>query len=532
MDVREAASAAHIYGKPLVACESFTSFVPGWNDSPSSLKWLGDHFMAMGVNRFVIHTSVHQPFADRAPGFTLGPFGQHYSRHNTWAEPSSAWISYLTRASYLLQQGLFVGDIAYFYGEGAPATVYQGPQTIPAPSPPEGYAYDYVNTEVLLTRMSVKEGRLTLPDGMSYRVLVLLDHVDRLTPPVLLKLRDLVAAGATVVGPKPLGSPSLVGYPASDEEIRALANEVWGACDGRTITEHAYGKGKVHCGRPLAEVLTALGTPPDVEYTQPSFDTTLDWIHRRLPDIDVYFVANQKDRAEDLSVRFRVAGRAAELWHPETGETSPAAYSIADGRTTVPLTLGPYESVFVVFREKTSAPSRVLPRPVSTKVATVEGPWDLSFPSDRGAPPRVRLDRLVSWTTHSEAGVRYFSGTATYTKDVEAAKDWFRPGARLVLDLGRVKEIAEVKVNGRPAGIAWRAPFQVDVTGSLKAGANRIEIQVTNLWVNRLVGDEQPKAEKRYTFSTFKPYTKDSPLVESGLLGPVTLQAVTTQSGR
>jgi hypothetical protein len=324
-----------------------------------------------------------------------------------------------------------------------------------------------------------------------------------------------------------------VGYPASDEEIRALANEVWGACDGRTLTEHAYGKGKVHCGRPLEEVLAAtLGTPPDVEYTRPGFDTTLDWIHRRLGDTDIYFVANQKDRIEEVNVRFRVAGRAAELWHPETGEIAPAAYSIEEGRTTIPLRLGPHESIFVVFREAAASPSRVVPRPVSTKVATVEGPWDLSFPPGNGAPPEVLLERLVSWSTHLDAGVRYFSGTATYTKDVEASKDWFRPGARLVLGLGRVKEIAEVKVNGRPAGIAWRAPFQVDVTGSLKPGPNRIEVQVTNLWVNRLVGDEQPEAEKRYTFSTFKPYTKDSPLVESGLLGPVTLAAVTTQPSR
>ena len=529
MDVREAASAAHIYGKPLVATESFTSFVPGWNDPPSALKWLGDHFMAMGVNRFVIHTSVHQPFKDRRPGLTLGPFGQHYTRNNTWAEQSKPWISLLTRSSYLLQQGLFVGDLAYYYGEGAPASVYAGTSTTPAPAPPPGYAYDYMNTEVLLTRISVKEGRLLLPDGMSYRVLVLPDSVDRLTPPVLRKLRDLVAAGATVVGPKPLGSPSLVGYPASDEEIRALANEVWGACDGRTITEHAYGKGKIYCGQSLHEVLAALGTPPDVEYTRPSFDTTLDFLHRRLGETDIYFVANQKDRAEDVSVRFRVAGRAAELWHPETGEIGSGAFSIEDGRTTVPLSLGPYESVFVVFREVATTPSRVLPRPVSTRVATVEGAWDLDFPSDQGAPPKLRLDRLSSWTTNPEAGVRYFSGTATYTKQIEAARDWFRPGARLVLDLGQVKEIAEVSVNGRPAGIAWRAPFQVDVTGALKAGPNHIEIKVTNLWVNRLVGDEQPAAEKRYTFSTFKPYTKDSPLAESGLLGPVTLSAVTTQ---
>ena len=527
MDVHEAASAAHIYGKPLVAAESFTSLLPGSNDPPSALKWLGDHFMAMGVNRFVIHTSVHQPFVDRKPGFALGSFGQHYSRNNTWAEQSRAWISYLTRSSYMLQQGLFVGDLAYYYGEGVPATVYKGPQTIPAPAPPEGYAYDYLNTEVLLTRMSFEDGRLTLPDGMSYRVLVLPDTVDRLTPAVLRKLRDLVAAGATVVGPKPKGSLGLVGYPGSDDEIRALANEVWGAIDGRTVTKHAHGKGKVYRGRPLSEVLSALETPPDLEYTRPGFDTTVDWIHRRVGDTEIYFVANQKDRAEALEVRFRVDGKAAELWHPETGEIGPAAYSIEDGRTTVPLSLGPHESVFVVFRETTTAPSRILPRPTRTEIATLDGPWDVTFPEDQGAPPKVRLDRLTSWATHPDDGVKYFSGTAAYTKDIEAPREWFQAGAKLVLDLGRVKEIAEVSVNGQPLGILWRPPFRVDVTGALKPGKHYIEIEITNLWVNRLIGDEQPSVEKRYTFSTFKPYTKDSPLLESGLLGPVTLSTVT-----
>jgi len=364
---------------------------------------------------------------------------------------------------------------------------------------------------------------------MSYRLLVLPDGLDRLTPPVLGKIRDLVAAGATVVGPKPLGSPSLVGYPASDEEVRALANEVWGACDGRTVTEHAHRKGKVHWGRSLAEVLAELGTPPDVEYTRPGFDTTVDWIHRRVGDTDLYFVANQMERAEDLEVRFRVDGKAPELWHPETGEIGPAAYSIDDGRTTVPLSLGPHESVFVVFREAASATSLVLPRPTSTEIATLEGPWDVRFPEDQGAPPKIRLDRLVSWTTHADEGVKYFSGTATYTKDVEAPPEWFRPGAKLVLDMGEVKEIAEVSVNGQPLGIAWRPPFRVDATGALKPGKNHVEIEVTNLWVNRLVGDEQPAAKERFTFSTFRPYTKDSPLLESGLLGPVTVSRVTAR---
>jgi hypothetical protein len=526
-DVREAASAAHVYGKPLVAAESFTSFVPGWNDAPSRLKWLGDYFMSLGVNRFVIHTSVHQPFLDRRPGMTLGPFGQHYTRHNTWAEQSRGWVSHLTRSSYMLQQGLFVGDLAYYYGEGAPASVYVGDKTTPSPEPPPGYAYDYINTEALLTRVSVKDGRLVLPDGMSYRVLVLPDGLDRLTPAVARKLAELVKGGATVVGPKPLGSPSLAGFPASDDEVRSLGNEVWGDCNGRTVTEHPYGQGRVYCGRPLAEVLAAAKTPPDVEYSRPRVDTTLAWIHRQLGDTHVYFVANQQDRPEEVEVRFRVDGKAPELWHPETGEIGPAAYAIANGRTTVPLRLGPHDAVFVVFRQAAASPARTRPRAASTELATVRGPWTVSFPPDRGAPAKVTLGELASWNSNADEGVKYFSGTATYTRTLEAPPAWFRPGTKVLLDLGAVREVAEVSVNGQPAVLLWRPPFRADVTGALRPGTNQVEIKVTNLWANRMIGDQLLPEDKRYTFSMFMPYKKDSPLLESGLLGPVTVWSVT-----
>jgi hypothetical protein len=209
--------------------------------------------------------------------------------------------------------------------------------------------------------MSVKDGRLVLPDGIRYRLLVLPNGLDQLTPPVMRKLRDFVAAGATVVGPEPTGSPSLVGQPAADDEVRSLGNEVWGDCDGRTIDEHAYGKGKVYWGKPLREVLAALATPPDFEHTRPAIDATLVYIHRRLGDTEFYFVANQKDRAEDVDVRLRVDGKAAEIWHPETGEIGATGYRIEAGRTTVPLSLGPHEAVFVVFRQAATSPSRVLP---------------------------------------------------------------------------------------------------------------------------------------------------------------------------
>jgi hypothetical protein len=457
------------------------------------------------------------------PGITLGPFGQHYTRNITWAEQAVAWNTYLARCSFLLQQGLFVGDLAYYYGEGAPISAPFWKKL--RPEPPAGYNYDYVNTDVLLNRLSVKDGRLTLPDGMSYRALVLPEDVDRLTLPVLRKIRDLVAAGAVVVAPKPRRPPSLTGYPASDDEARAIANEVWGAVDGKTITRHEHGKGKVYWGPSVEEVLAGEKVAPDFQHNRPQIDTSLVWIHRRAGDADIYFVGNQQPRAEDVAASFRVEGREAELWHPDTGAVEPSSYAIESGRTTVPLHLDPHGSVFVVFRRAAASPTRTLPRPTATPLITLAGPWTVTFPPDWGAPAQVALNALSSWTASTDPGVKYFSGTATYTKQIQAPAAWLRPGAKVILDLGRVKEIAEVSVNGKALGILWKPPFQADVTGALKAGPNRVEIKVTNLWPNRMIGDLQPGAAKRYTFTDIKPYTKDSPLLESGLLGPVILYA-------
>jgi hypothetical protein len=536
-DVREAASGAHIYGKGLVAVEAFTTGPPmsGWQP-PSYLKRFADYYFAQGMNRIVFHTSDHQPFVDgkHKPGITLAVFGQHYTRNNTWAEPAVAWNTYLARCSYLLQQGLFVGDLAYYYGEGAPATIPFWKTVRPAP--PDGYNYDYVDTEVLLTRTSVKDGRLVLPDGTSYRVLVLPADVDRLTPPVLRRIRDLVAEGATVVAPRPAGSPSQAGQPGADEEVRAIAGAVWGGIDGRSVTEHDYGRGKAYWGIPLEDVLAAQETPPDFQYSRPRIDTSLVWIHRRLPDAEIYFVASQQGRPESVLASFRVRDREPELWHPVTGSIDPAEYSIADGMTTVPLHLDPYGSVFVVFRRPAGAPSRTLTPPTSTALSTIDGSWTVTFPPDWGAPSRITLPALRSWTESSEAGVKYFSGTAAYTKDIDVQAAWLRPGSRLVLDLGDVRELAEVSVNERPVRILWTPPFRVDVTDALRPGRNRLEIKITNLWTNRMIGDQELPPESRFTFSTFDPYDKSTPvgrrsgpneLLPSGLLGPVTLSSVT-----
>jgi hypothetical protein len=520
-DLWEAASAAHIYGKKFVAAESFTTNVeaPVWA-SPYYLKPLGDRAMSYGINRFVIHANSQQPFVDdrHEPGMTLSTTGQNYTRNNTWAEQSVAFNDYLSRASYLLQQGEFVGDLAYFYGEGVPATIFFWKPLNPAL--PNGYSADWMNADVILHRLSVQDGRFVLPDGMSYKVLVVPDYVTQLTLPVLRKLRDLVAAGGIVVSPKPSGSPSLADE-GKDVEYRSIVVQLWGIMDGASGNEHSVGKGKVYWGKPLEEVLAAQKTPPDFEHNKPTFDTDIVWIHRRDGDRDIYFVANQKDRAEDVEASFRVEGKEAELWHADTGATEPSSYRMEAGRTIVPLHFDPCGSVFVVLEHATKERSRTLPFAVPNELATVEGPWEISFPPKWGAPPEASIDPLVSWTDIPNDGIKYFSGTATYQKELDIPQAWLKSDAKIILDLGSVKDIAQVSVNGKPVGgILWKPPYRADVTSALVPGVNQLEIKVTNLWPNRLIGDTQPNA-KPYAWVDYRPFKPSTPLLDSGLLGPV-----------
>ncbi|HET6169288.1 MAG TPA: glycosyl hydrolase, partial [Terracidiphilus sp.] len=316
---------------------------------------------------------------------------------------------------------------------------------------------------------------------------------------VMRKIHELVAAGATVVGQRPLRSPSLLDYPNADKEVQTLATDVWGDTDGVTKTEHSYGKGMLVWGLPLDEVLAKMNVHRDFDASQ-LLEHNIAWIHRHVGDTDLYFIANQKDSPEDITARFRVSGKAAEIWHPDTGAIEQAAYTIADGRTTVPLHLAERESVFVVFRHATAEPSRVLKQPVSKTVLTLHGPWTLSFEPNLGAPAKIQLKQLESWTDSTEEGVKYFSGTASYTKTIEAPQSWFHSvhsGSKMVLDLGAVKDLAEVSVNGKVLGILWKPPYRIDITGAFKPGANQIEIRVTNEWTNRQIGDRLLPVDKR-----------------------------------
>jgi hypothetical protein len=382
----------------------------------------------------------------------------------------------------MLQQGTFVADILYYYGEDSNITALFGNAP---PDLPPGYNFDYASSDVVLNRLAVTAGRLTTTTGMSYRVLALDPNSQHMPLAVLRKIRDIVDAGAVVAGPKPVDSPSL-----SDDqaEFKAIADRLWGASTG----ERVVGKGKVYAGQTAAQALAALQVLPDFEYSKPQRDTFLLFVHRALADADIYWVNNRQARVEHAEATFRVTGRTPELWHADTGQIEPVSYRVASARTIVPLRMDPNDAVFVVFRKAAAALSRTLAAPAETELGRVEGPWEVTFQPDRGAPARITLDKLSSWSASADSGVKYFSGTGTYTRAIQAPADWFQAGARLWLDLGDVKNIAEVSLNGKSLGIVWKTPFRVDVTAALKPAANTLEVKVTNLWVNRLIGDQQP----------------------------------------
>ncbi|HLG89578.1 MAG TPA: glycosyl hydrolase [Alphaproteobacteria bacterium] len=508
-DIRESASVAHIYGQNLVAAESMTSNGPAWGWSPETLKPIVDQEFAMGVNRVIIHTSVHQPLVDKAPGLALGPFGQWFTRNETWAEEAKPWIDYIARSDFLLQQGRFVADVLYFYGEGSNITAIFGDH---APPIPAGYNFDYVNADALIHELSVKDGKVVTRSGMSYRVIALDPRTAHMSVALLRALRDLVRGGAVVVGDKPTDTPSLADDSA---EFRRLADEVWGNGDGL----HAFGRGRAIGRTSIADALKALNVAPDFEPSKP--DAGLSFVHRAVEDGDIYYVDNRTDVPESLTAAFRVTGKEAELWHADTGAAEPASYKVEGDRTGVPLTLGPHETVFVVFRKPTTLAERRLPAASETTLAEIEGPWTVSFDKGPCAPKPATFDRLVSWSDSADAQTKYFSGTATYRKTLNVPREWLK-GDRVLLDLGSVKNLASVSVNGKSIGMAWKAPFRLDATTVLRPGDNALSVQVTDLWVNRLIGDQQPAPKEKCAYADPQfAYRADSPLVPAGLLGLV-----------
>jgi hypothetical protein len=768
--VKLAGSIGHVFGKPVIGCESFTGdeVFAKWQNYPYQMKGQGDLMYTQGLNQYIFHRNAMQPHPTALPGMTMGPWGWECDRTNTIHDGLAGWLEYAARSQNLLRQGTLVADLIYYIGVEVPVDTPVYPEQL-KPTPPEGYYYDVANEEAILTRMKAQNGAIVLPDGLSYRVLILPED-KRLNLEVLRKLRDVVKEGVALVGPKPEANPGLSGYPASDAELRQIADEVWGDLNGATVTERSYGKGRVFWGLPLATVLDKLGIKPDCITTSRSGDAPINFIHRRTEDAEIYFVANRRRRAEGIVCTFRVKDKQPELWNPETGDISTLnIYDKSEAGIRVPLQLNPAQSVFVVFRSPATtrhfhsiakdnkpiaatdpfpafqpgrqrdvtndftisvwikpdldlhlpakgdrrheAPARSLvisppegdtvygaghvscglaagrngvavlerdhsswhtvistPMPISgwvhvallyktgapsvyvdgklagqadgsgaivhpgvgdarerdgaeyfdgdmsdpelfkealteeriralaagpspgpieppevewaggtssgllfwqdgsytlqgaagkstlkisgiDKPMEVAGPWQVSFPPGFGAPPEVTLPELISLHRHSDPGVKYFSGTATYTKQVRLSPGAASGDRRLYLDLGWVHVLAQVRLNGKDLGLLWKPPYRVDITSAARHGENKLEVLVTNQWVNRLIGDEQLPPENQYahdgaikvipdwylqgqpkppgariTFATWKHYTKDSPLLVSGLVGPVRLR--------
>ncbi|MCE7796344.1 glycoside hydrolase [Sphingobium sufflavum] len=511
-DIKGAASVAHIYGQNLVAAESLTSSLSYWRHAPGNLKPVIDLEFVNGVNRPVIHTSVHQPVDDKVPGLSLFMFGQYFNRHESWAEMAKPWVDYISRNSLMLQQGRNVADVAYFYGEEAPLTGLYGDKLVP--DAPKTSAYDFINADALSDAISNEGAELVAKGGARYRLLYLGGSSHRMTLATLRRIAALVEGGATVVGKAPEGNPGLAGDAA---DYAALVKRLWSGA-----AETVVGKGRVIASNDVEAALRSIGIAPDFRFTGGQADSEIPFLHRKLADGDSYFLVNRKERAETVEARFRVTGKAPELWHAETGTSEPVSYRIENGETIVSLTLAAEQSVHVVFRKAAKAEALAIKALVPVERGRIESAWTVHFQPGRSAPTiPVTMATLAPLNGNKDPAIKYFSGVATYANSFATPAGW-KAGQPLWIDLGAVHELAEVWVNGKSAGTVWHAPYRIDIGAVAKAGQNKIEVKVANLWVNRLIGDAQPGA-KPVTWTALASYRKDAPLVPSGLVGPVTL---------
>ena len=538
--VKQPASAAHTYGRKLVLAEGFTTIGPHWQEALwDNLKPSFDKACTEGLNLLVWHAFVCSPEEEGLPGIQYFA-GTHLNPNVTWWEKSKPFFDYINRCQFMLQQGLFVADVACYYGAHVP-NFAQLKSSDPLKLLP-GYDYDVVTSEVLVEGMSVQDGRLVLPDGMNYRVLALRD-LSAVSLPVLRKLKEFLAAGATVVGARPGKLTTLTGYPQCDQEFAQLVNALWPPAQSEIQNlKSEIPKGRVIADRTAREVLLAKGVKPDFELPAnlaPDVATNVDYLHRRDGHADIYFVANRSTNAITLDCTFRVVGKAPELWNAVSGERRLArAYEEKDGRTVVPLDFAPCGSWFVLFREPAAQHPRTLPdnRPKAEPLAELSGPWTAHFPigwsadvpSDRemlsSGTRSVVFDRLTSWTERPEPGIKFYSGAATYenTFDLPPSAIANRQSP-ILLDLGAVRELAEVRVNGQSCGIVWAPPFRVNITRALKPGTNTLAVDVVNFWPNRIIGDATLPEAQRRTQTNIRKLTKDTALMPSGLFGPVRL---------
>ena len=574
--VKEAASAAHIYGRPLAAAEGMTSIGNQWNESLGmNLKPSFDQALTEGMNRLVWHEFTSSPPELGLPGQEYFA-GTHLNPNVTWWRDAGQFTLYLNRAQFLLQQGLPVADVLYYYGDNVPNFV-RLKRDDPARVLP-GFDYDVTSTDGLLHHLSVTSGILRTAAGIRYRALAL--PRSHILPLAALEVaQHYVEAGGILIGTRPLRSQGVV-TESEASKFSQIVNALWTSCEKSADQHVTVGKGQLFCTDSSRDALKTNHLSPDFEV--PAYQTSsLDYIHRRSADTDIYFIRNTQPKALQTTVTLRVDGKQPEIFDAVTGEIHETLLftETSDHRTSVSLALEPYGSVFLLFRypaaknyvtsiardstllysgehpDRMSSPfslalendggmpvlhtqdagsyevtfsngqiSRVnVERASDIPISKV---WSLAFPPNWGAPSQLQLDGLQSWTESTDAGVRYFSGTATYRTTVNLPNSQLAARNSLWLDLGEVHEVAAVRINGKPAAILWKTPYCFRADPLLHAGVNAIEVEVTNLWPNRLIGDAQSPNGKHYTWTNIRKYTKDSPLLPSGLLGPVVLRTV------
>ena len=546
---KEAASAAHIYGKQVVAAEALTGW-NHWQHGPADYKQLIDIAFCEGLNQIVFHTFAHNPEMAGKPGFAYHA-GEHLNVNTTWWDMARPFMDYLARCSYLLRQGNFVGDACLYYGDQQPNLVppkridpnikpiYTDDQCLhcgePKPvnaGPLPGYDYDYINADIITTTLRVEDGKLVLPSGTSYRVMLLPDRAD-ISLEVLKSLVKLVSDGAIVIGPKPERSTSLKNYPECDEEVKAIAGRLWGLVDGKNTFSNTFGKGKVYWGRSVKEVLEEMQVKPDLEVT--GIDNSgyvIDFIHRRTETEDIYFVSNSSPEAQNITCTFRVGpNRVPELWDAVSGQIQRTVkYSKAAEGVKVELIMDPLASRFVVFKDKSSGLNdKDLSADLqfglsghSVKAAPIDlsDNWSVNFDPTMGGPARFPMEKLADWSTSDSAGVRYYSGTATYNRQFTIGKGALSPKTRAFVSFTDIQEIARLVVNGKDCGIIWTPPYQADITEQIKPGVNEIQVQVINTWNNRIVGDWRSPEKPPYTRTNAKnKFNAKSALLPSGLIG-------------
>jgi len=552
--VLQATSIAHIKGHPVVGAEVFTSNnKQAWQLYPGNMKNQSDWALAHGINRFVYHTFAHKPLGEEhRPGMTMGRYGVHWDRGQTWWPMVKAYHEYISRCSHMMQQGQAVADILYLTPEGAPM-IFTPPndalvenEMIPDK---KGYGFDACSPKMLMEWAKVENGKIVFPAATSYEIMVL-PHFETMTPELLKKITSLVEQGARIIGTPPLKSPSLVDYPDCDKEVQGLAAKLWGGMQiPEKFNEIKYGNGKIYWGGNLnsnelyptykstVELLSKLNIPDDFK----SENNTIRFGHRKTESKDIYFVANRTNEFQKISCTFRAVGEP-ELWMGTTGETREITnYTVESGQTTIPLEFYPHESFFVTFSTENNGKDKsdVSNFPAFTEIKKIEGLWNVSFNPKFGGPENIEFTQLQDWTNHEMRGIKYYSGIATYKKTFNLNN---LDGENYYIDLGVVNDIARVHVNGKDVGVIWCAPWRIDISGALQKGENILEIEVANRWINRLLGDRQEPDKNvrtvkfenglmggreyetgRYTFTTKQAmgsFNFEEPL-SSGLLGPV-----------